>query len=129
MVAASSVDDAHQRLAGLQRAQHLLAQRLFLDAGDEVAHHGQGHVGFQQGHAHFAQHVLHVGFGDAGLAAHLLDEAREFVGECGGHSCLFRGRVGRAAKAGWVPAQQGRGNIGCRRSNQWQRTWTRAPRA
>jgi hypothetical protein len=68
-----------------ERAQHLLPQRLFLDTGDEVAHHGQGHVGFQQGHAHLAQHVLHVGFGDAGLAADFLDEAGEFVGEGGGH--------------------------------------------
>jgi hypothetical protein len=79
------VDDGHQHLAGLQRADDFLAQRLFLDAGNEVAHHGQGHVGFQQGHAHFAQHVLHIGLGDAGLAAHLFDKAREFIGECGGH--------------------------------------------
>jgi len=80
-----AVDDADQRLPGLERTQHLLAQGLFLHAGDEVAHHGQGHVGFEQRHAHFAQHVLHVGFGDAGLATHLLDEAREFVGKGGGH--------------------------------------------
>ena len=51
------------------------AERLVLDAGDEVAHHRQRDVGFEQGHAHFAQHVLHVVFGDAGLAAHRLDEA------------------------------------------------------
>jgi hypothetical protein len=102
------VDDAHQRLAGLERAQHLLAQRLFLHAGDEVAHHGQGHVGFEQGHAHLAQHVLHVGFGDAGLAAHLLDEAREFFGKGGGHvggsrivrKGLRRGRSRQAARPG-----------------------------
>ena len=78
-----AVDDADQRLARLERAQHFLAQRLFLDAGDEVAHHRQRDVGLEQGHAHFAQHVLHVVFGDAGLAAHLLDEAGEFVGEGG----------------------------------------------
>ena len=31
------------------------------------------------------EHVLHVRFGDAGLATHLLDEACEFVGKGGGH--------------------------------------------
>ena len=80
-----AIDDAHQRLAGLEAAQHFLAQRFFFHAGDEVAHHGQGHVGFQQGHAHFAQHVGHVAFGDAGLAADVLDQAREFFGKGGGH--------------------------------------------
>ncbi len=78
-------DNADQRLTGRQRAQHFLAQCLFLDAGDEVAHHGQRDVGLQQGHAHFAQHVGHVGFRDAGLASHFLDEAGEFVGKGGGH--------------------------------------------
>jgi len=53
-------------------------QGLFLDAGDEVTHHRQRDVGLEQCHAHLAQHVLHVGFRDASLAAHLLDEAREF---------------------------------------------------
>ncbi len=33
------VDDADQGLAGAQRLQHLLAQGLFLDGGDEFAHH------------------------------------------------------------------------------------------
>src|SRR6218665_2274226 len=46
-----------QRLPGRERAHHFLAQRLVLDARDEVAHHRQGHVGLQQGHAHLAQHV------------------------------------------------------------------------
>ena len=84
-----AVDDADQRLPGLERAQHFLAQRLLFDAGNEVAHHGQRHVSFEQGHAHLAQHVRDVGLGDAGLATHLLDEAREFVGKGGGHR-VFR---------------------------------------
>ena len=75
------VDDAHQRLAGLERAHHVLAECFLFDAGHEVAHDGQRHVGLQQGHAHFAQHVLHVGLGNPGLAAHLFDEAGEFVGK------------------------------------------------
>ena len=80
-----AVHDAHQRLARRQRADHVLAQRLVLDAGDEVAHHRQRHVGLEQRHAHLAQHVLHVAFGNAGFAAHRLHEARQAVGQGGGH--------------------------------------------
>ena len=95
------VHDAHQRLARVQRAHHLLPQRLLLDAGDEVAHHGQRHVGLQQRHADFAQHLLHVVLGDAGLAAHLLDEAGQFVGKGGGGHGWEAGEVGVAPR---VPA-------------------------
>ena len=87
-----AVDDADQRLARRERAHHLGAERLVLDAGDEVAHHRQRDVGLEQGHAHFAQHVLDVVFGDAGLAAHRLDEAAEPFGEVGSHGrgdCAF----------------------------------------
>ena len=71
------VDHAHQGLAGAEAAGDFFAQRLFLDPGDEIAHHGQRHVGFQQGHAHFAQHFLGVGLGQAGFAAQCLDDARQ----------------------------------------------------
>ena len=83
-----AVHDADQRLAGRERPGHLGAERALLDAGDEVAHDRQRDVGLEQRHAHFAQHVLHVLFGDAGLAAHRLDEATQAVGESGSHrSC------------------------------------------
>jgi len=51
-----------------------------LDAGDEIPHHWQCHIGLEQRHAHLAQHVRHVGLGDAGLPSHFLDETGEFVG-------------------------------------------------
>jgi hypothetical protein len=66
---------------GRQRADDFLAQRLFLDAGDEVLDHRQRDVGFEQGHAHFAQHVGDVVLGQAGLAAQVLDDAAEALGE------------------------------------------------
>ena len=79
MVAASSrLTMPTSAWPGFERAHDLLAQRLVLHAGDEVAHDRQRHVGLEQGHAHLAQHVLHVAFGDAGLAAHLLDQAESF---------------------------------------------------
>ena len=74
-----------KRLAGRERADDLGAERLVLDAGDEVAHDRQRDVGLEQGHAHLAQHVLDVVFGDAGLAAHRLDEPGQAIGEGGSH--------------------------------------------
>jgi hypothetical protein len=82
------VHQTHQGLTGGERAHHLGAQRLFLDAGDEVAHHGQRDVGLQQRHAHFAQHVLHIAFGDARLTAHGLDQAAETIGKGGSHRAV-----------------------------------------
>ena len=76
-----TVDDTDQRLARRERAHDFLTQGFFLDACNEVAHHRQRHIGLEQGHAHFAQHVLHIRLGDAGLATHFLDQAGEFVCE------------------------------------------------
>ena len=95
-------DNPDQRLAGRQRTHDFLAKRLVLHAGDEVAHHGQRDVGFQQCHAHFTQHVLDVAFGDAGLAAHLLDQPRQAIGKGRGHEvdAVDRGGERRARTAG-----------------------------
>jgi hypothetical protein len=76
-----AVHDAHQGLTRIERTGHFLAQGLLLDPCDEVAHHRQGHIRLEQGHAHLAQHVLDIALGDAGLAPHFLDQARKFVGE------------------------------------------------
>jgi acyl-CoA reductase-like NAD-dependent aldehyde dehydrogenase len=79
------VHQAYQRLTGIQRTHHLLTERLVLHPRDELAHHGQSHVGLEQGHAHLAQHVLHVGFGDARLATQRLDQSRQSIGEGARH--------------------------------------------
>ena len=55
---------------------HFLAERLFLHLGDELAHDGQRHVGFEQREANFAQHFLGVRLGEPGFAAQRLDDAR-----------------------------------------------------
>jgi len=72
---------AHQRLARRQAGHHVLAQCLFLHAGDEFPHHRQGDVGLQHGQAHFAQHFGGIGFGQASLAAHGLDDPRQALSE------------------------------------------------
>jgi len=90
-----AVDDSYQRLSRGQRPHDLCAERFFLDAGDEVTHHRQGHVGLEQRHAHLAHHVLDVVFGDARLAAHGFDEPAQPIGE---GRCHLNGA--RAAAAG-----------------------------
>ncbi len=79
------VDNTHQRLPGRQRAQHVLAQRFFPHPGDEISHHRQRHVGLEQRQTNFAQHVRDIALGDACLAPNFFDEARQLVGENGGH--------------------------------------------
>jgi hypothetical protein len=80
-----AVDDADERLAGRKRAADLGAEGAVLDAGDEVAHHRQRDVGFEERHAHLAQHVLDVLVGDARRAAHRLDEPAQAIGEGRSH--------------------------------------------
>ena len=70
-----AVHDAHQGLTRCQAGQHFLAERLFADAGDQVAHHRQRDIGLEQRDADLAQHFLGVGLGETGLAAQGLDDA------------------------------------------------------
>ena len=90
-----ALHDADQRLPGRQAADDFLAERLLLDARDEVAHHGKRDVGFEQGHAHLAQHVLHVLLGESSLAAHGLDDARQLGGQLFQHGLAEGGSCGR----------------------------------
>ncbi|OIQ83357.1 hypothetical protein GALL_348340 [mine drainage metagenome] len=70
----------NDRLARRQALQHLTALGALLDVVDEVLDHGQGDVGLQQGHAHFAHRVLDVLFGQACLAAQGFDDAGKAPG-------------------------------------------------
>ena len=75
------VDHADQRLPRRQAADDLLPERALLDVRDEILDHRQRDVGFEQRHAHFAQRVLNVGFGEPRLPAQRLDDAGKAVGE------------------------------------------------
>lgn len=72
-----ALNDTHERLAGVEVCDHLFAHGLGLDAGDELTHHRQRNVGVKQRKAHLAQHRTGVFFGQAGLAAHGLQNARQ----------------------------------------------------
>ena len=68
---------ADQRLARRQAADNFGAERGGTHRVDEVLHHRQRDVGFEQRDAHFAQRFLDVRLGKARLAANGLDDARE----------------------------------------------------
>ena len=75
------VDDLDDLLGRVQRAGDLRALGAFLDAGDEVAHHGQRDVGFEQGQADLAAGGVDVGFGQPPLAAQARERTGQPVGE------------------------------------------------
>ena len=76
-----AMHDPDERLARREAADDLLAERLLLHARDEILHHRQRDVGLEQRHAHLAQTLGDVGFGEPRFAAELLDDAREALGE------------------------------------------------
>ena len=84
---------ADQRLAGIQVADDFLAERGLLDLGDEFLDHRQRHVGFEQGHAHFAQGILDVALGQARLAAQVLDDAGKALCKIVQHELFARDSV------------------------------------
>ena len=94
------MDDADQRLARRQRADDLLAERLFLDRRDECAHDGQRDVGVEQREAHFAQRFLDVVVGEPGLAAQFLDDARQPLREVLEHGSNEGWRSGKLSVDG-----------------------------
>lgn len=85
-----ALHDADQRLARRQAGEDVLAERLFFDAGDELAHDRQRHVGLEQRQADLAQHLGGVGLGQARLAAHGLDHPREPLGQVIQHDSKSR---------------------------------------
>ena len=82
------VQDADERLAGREAGGDFGAERLLLDALDEGLDHRQRNVGLEQRHAHFAQGLADVFFGDAAAAAQRVDGAgkprREVLEKCHG---------------------------------------------
>ena len=58
------MNDFDDLLPRLNALHDLLAERFILDILDEVARDLEIHVRVQQRHAHLAQRLGHVGFGD-----------------------------------------------------------------
>ena len=75
------VDDLDDHLAGVDAGQHLDAERLLLDAFDEVARDREVDVGLEERQPHLAERLLDVVLGDPALAGELAEEALEALGE------------------------------------------------
>ena len=73
--------DADKDLPRRQAAQHIGAQGPLPHDLDEVAHHGQGNVCFDQGAPHIPDRVLDIFLGEPAPAADLLEYATQPVTE------------------------------------------------
>jgi len=73
--------NTNQRLPWRKRTDHFFANGLFLDGSNELLDHRQGHIGLQQGHAHFAQGIGDIGFSQSSLALQRLHDAGKAVGQ------------------------------------------------
>ena len=75
------VDDLDDLLAGIEHLRAGGADRLLADAGDDVAGDAHVDIGFEQGGADLAHHLVDIGLGQTALAADLLDDAVETAGQ------------------------------------------------
>ena len=74
-------DDFDDLLGGRERGEDFRADGLDADLLDEVADDVEVDVGFEQGHADFAQGFGDVFFGERALAAEGLEGALKFIGK------------------------------------------------
>ena len=66
-------------LGGVERFGKCFAHRLFADACQHVAHHGDVYVGFEQCGANFGENFVDVGFAQATAIAQFADDRTEAV--------------------------------------------------
>ena len=57
-------------MAGIEAAVNFLPQGALLDLFDKIFDYRQGNIGLQQGHAHFPQCVLDIGFAETGFTGY-----------------------------------------------------------
>lgn len=75
-----ALDDLDELLPRRQALVDFMADRALFDAVDEVAHHRQRDVRFQQRHTHFTQGFLDILFGQPPAAADIAQRARQSIG-------------------------------------------------
>ena len=80
-------DDFDDLLPRLDAGDDLLAERLFLHAGDELLGDLEIDVRIEQGHAHLAQCLGDVGFADLAEAPEVAEGFLEFIAERVKHGC------------------------------------------
>ena len=84
------VDDLDDLLGRVQRRGHLGAFGALLDAGDEVAHDGQRHVGFEQSESDLAGGGVDVLVGQPALAAQPGEDTGQPVGQGFKHAASLK---------------------------------------
>ena len=83
------VDDLDDLLAGRDRAQHLLADRLLGRLVDELADHRQRDVGLEQGDPDLAHRRAHVGLVQRAAAAQAVEDAAQAIAQAFEHPLLL----------------------------------------
>ncbi len=85
------MDDLHHLLGRGQGPHHLFAHRPLPDAVDEDLGHLVVDVGLQQGQAHLAQGLAHLGLAELAVAFQAFEDLGQFVGESVKHlNTVFR---------------------------------------
>src|SRR3546814_7030280 len=79
-------DDLDDLLPRRDRAQHVVADRLFGDLSDEIAGNGERDVRFEQGDAHFAHRGAHVRLGQRATAAQPIENTAKPVAQAIEHT-------------------------------------------
>ena len=85
------VDDLDDHLTGRDRPQDFLPDRLFLDAGDELLDHGQGHVRLKQGDTHLAQGGADVFLAQRATPCQAIEDVAQPSGQPFKHASLDQG--------------------------------------
>ena len=85
------VDDLDHHLGRGDRAQHLLAQRLFAHRGDKIADHRQRHIGFEQRQPDLAQRGGDIILAQRAMAAQPVEDVAEAVGQAVEHKSSRNG--------------------------------------
>ena len=80
-------------LAGRERRHHLGAHSFGANMLDQVPHHVEVDVGFQQRHANLAQRLRNVLFGQRALAAKVLERPLQFFCKVLKHRFRFKSTV------------------------------------
>jgi hypothetical protein len=82
------VDDLDDLLAGRDRSEHLLADRLLGRLVDELADHRQSDVGLEQSDPDFAHRGADVGLGQRAAAAKPIEDGAKAVAQTVEHALL-----------------------------------------
>jgi hypothetical protein len=73
------MNDPHEDLPGRQAAQHIRTQRPLTNQFHEVAHHRQGHIGFDQRAPYVANGIQDVFVGQSPTAANLIEYSAQAI--------------------------------------------------